>query len=130
MSDTVDVVVIGMGPGGEAVAEQLAEAGLNVVGIDKHLVGLRARIVLAAWRRQSNAGIARDLGVGIDTVRTWQRRFRKECQACATNHAVDVPRCMTWMFTWRSWPPSPVNPRPTPNGHTGRWPTASTRAGS
>jgi pyruvate/2-oxoglutarate dehydrogenase complex dihydrolipoamide dehydrogenase (E3) component len=38
-TDTVDVVVVGMGPGGEAVAEQLAEAGLAVVGVEAHLVG-------------------------------------------------------------------------------------------
>ena len=36
---TVDVVVIGMGPGGEEVAGKLAEAGLSVVGIDSGLVG-------------------------------------------------------------------------------------------
>jgi len=35
----VDVVVLGMGPGGEAVAGRLAEAGLDVVGIDGTLVG-------------------------------------------------------------------------------------------
>ena len=35
----VDVVVIGMGPGGEDVAGQLAEAGLRVVGVEHHLVG-------------------------------------------------------------------------------------------
>ena len=35
----VDVVVVGLGPGGEAVAGQLAEAGLDVVGVDRHLVG-------------------------------------------------------------------------------------------
>ncbi|SDN33923.1 Pyruvate/2-oxoglutarate dehydrogenase complex, dihydrolipoamide dehydrogenase (E3) component, partial [Lentzea albidocapillata subsp. violacea] len=39
MSSTVDVVVIGMGPGGEALAGQLAEAGLSVVGADARLVG-------------------------------------------------------------------------------------------
>ena len=33
MTETVDVVVIGMGPGGEEVAGKLAEAGLSVVGI-------------------------------------------------------------------------------------------------
>ena len=35
----VDVVVLGMGPGGEDVAGRLAEAGLSVVGIDAGLVG-------------------------------------------------------------------------------------------
>jgi pyruvate/2-oxoglutarate dehydrogenase complex dihydrolipoamide dehydrogenase (E3) component len=35
----VDVVVLGLGPGGEAVATRLAKAGLEVVGIDRHLVG-------------------------------------------------------------------------------------------
>ncbi len=34
-----DVVVVGMGPGGEQVAEDLAEAGLDVVGIEAELVG-------------------------------------------------------------------------------------------
>ncbi len=38
-ASTADVVVIGMGPAGESVAGQLAEAGLNVVGIDRELVG-------------------------------------------------------------------------------------------
>jgi transposase len=38
---------------------------------------LRARIVLAAWRREANAKIARDLGVCVDTVRTWRARFRR-----------------------------------------------------
>ena len=36
---TVDVVVLGMGPGGEDVAGNLAEAGLSVVGIEAGLVG-------------------------------------------------------------------------------------------
>jgi len=36
---TVDVVVVGMGPGGEAVAGSLAKAGLDVVGIEAELVG-------------------------------------------------------------------------------------------
>lgn len=35
----VDVVVIGMGPGGEDVGARLARAGLNVVGVDARLVG-------------------------------------------------------------------------------------------
>ncbi|HKN98901.1 MAG TPA: NAD(P)/FAD-dependent oxidoreductase [Pseudonocardiaceae bacterium] len=65
MAETVDVVVIGMGPGGEAVAGQLAEAGLSVVGVDARLLGgecpyygcipskmiIRAADVLAEGRR-------------------------------------------------------------------------------
>ncbi|HEY3924037.1 MAG TPA: NAD(P)/FAD-dependent oxidoreductase [Acidothermaceae bacterium] len=37
--EQVDVVVIGMGPGGEDLAERLAETHLDVVGIDQRLVG-------------------------------------------------------------------------------------------
>jgi pyruvate/2-oxoglutarate dehydrogenase complex dihydrolipoamide dehydrogenase (E3) component len=37
--ETADVIVIGMGPAGESVAGQLAEAGLDVIGIDRELVG-------------------------------------------------------------------------------------------
>jgi pyruvate/2-oxoglutarate dehydrogenase complex dihydrolipoamide dehydrogenase (E3) component len=39
MSEQVDVVVIGMGPGGEEVAGTLAEHGLKVVGVERHLLG-------------------------------------------------------------------------------------------
>jgi transposase len=39
---------------------------------------LRARIVLAAADGASNAGIARDLGVCIDTVRKWRGRYARD----------------------------------------------------
>lgn len=39
MEETVDAIVIGMGPGGEEVAAGLADAGLNVVAIEERLVG-------------------------------------------------------------------------------------------
>ena len=35
----VDLVVIGLGPGGEHLATEAAKAGLSVVGIDERLVG-------------------------------------------------------------------------------------------
>jgi DNA-binding NarL/FixJ family response regulator len=34
-----------------------------------------ATIVLAAWRGWSNAVIARELGISVDTVRKWRRLF-------------------------------------------------------
>src|SRR5438105_5532917 len=39
MSERADVVVVGMGPGGEDLAGKLAEEGLDVIGIDHGLVG-------------------------------------------------------------------------------------------
>ncbi|WP_432950739.1 dihydrolipoyl dehydrogenase family protein [Kribbella sp. CA-253562] len=39
MAEQVDVVVIGLGVGGEETAGRLAEAGLSVVGVDPRLVG-------------------------------------------------------------------------------------------
>ncbi|GAB0103500.1 NAD(P)/FAD-dependent oxidoreductase [Nocardia sp. JMUB6875] len=38
-AESVDVVVIGMGPGGEDLATRVARAGLNVVGVEGRLVG-------------------------------------------------------------------------------------------
>ncbi|HEY8371551.1 MAG TPA: NAD(P)/FAD-dependent oxidoreductase [Pseudonocardiaceae bacterium] len=37
--EDVDIVVIGMGPGGEYAAGELAQAGLEVVGVDARLLG-------------------------------------------------------------------------------------------
>lgn len=41
MSDALacDVIVLGLGPGGEYAAQKLAEAGLSVVGVERDLVG-------------------------------------------------------------------------------------------
>ena len=39
MAERAEVIVVGMGPGTEDVAGKLAEAGLDVVGIDGELVG-------------------------------------------------------------------------------------------
>lgn len=38
-TESVDLVVIGMGPGGEDVAARAARGGLDVIGVDRNLVG-------------------------------------------------------------------------------------------
>lgn len=84
-NQTADVVVIGMGPGGEDVAGKLAEAGLEVVGIDRELVGgecpywgcipskmmIRAAHLLAEARRIP--GMAGDATVSPDWAPVAQR---------------------------------------------------------
>lgn len=49
---------------------------------------LRARIVLGAAQGTSSTRLSRDLGVHVDTVRKWRRRF---CQQRLTG-LVDRPR--------------------------------------
>jgi pyruvate/2-oxoglutarate dehydrogenase complex dihydrolipoamide dehydrogenase (E3) component len=89
VAERVDAIVLGMGVGGEEVAECLAENGLSVIGIENHLVGgecayygcvptkmmIRADDMLAEGRRIP--GFA-----GSSTVRSdWApvaQRIRKE----------------------------------------------------
>lgn len=49
---------------------------------------IRSRIVLAAADGRTNAGIAADLGLHLDTVRKWRRRFHRKRMAGLT----DLPR--------------------------------------
>jgi pyruvate/2-oxoglutarate dehydrogenase complex dihydrolipoamide dehydrogenase (E3) component len=77
---TVDAVVLGMGPGGEDVADRLATAGLSVVGVEAGLLGgecpywgcipskmmVRAADLLAEGRRI--AGVAGRAAVAADWV--------------------------------------------------------------
>lgn len=65
-----DVVVLGKR------RRKRLERIVAAAGSPQRLV-LRAKIVLAAWRGEANAKIARDLGICVDTVRTWRRRFRR-----------------------------------------------------
>ena len=89
MTERVDVVVLGMGVGGEEVAGCLAESGLNVVGIENNLVGgecpyygcvptkmmIRADDMLAEGRRIP--GFAGDSRIAPDWAPV-ARRIRKE----------------------------------------------------
>jgi pyruvate/2-oxoglutarate dehydrogenase complex dihydrolipoamide dehydrogenase (E3) component len=87
---TFDIIVIGLGPGGEDAAGRLAEAGLSVLGLDSRLVGgecpywgcvpskmmVRASDALAEARRVD--GLAGEVG---DVRPDWSpvaRRIREE----------------------------------------------------
>ena len=83
----VDVVVVGLGPGGEDAAGALAEKGLKVVGIESHLVGgecpyygcvpskmiIRAADLLAEARRVNamagTATVAPNYSIVADRIR-------------------------------------------------------------
>jgi pyruvate/2-oxoglutarate dehydrogenase complex dihydrolipoamide dehydrogenase (E3) component len=88
----VDVVVIGLGPGGEYAANKLASAGLDVVGVEKHLVGgecpFYGCIPSKLWIRSSDiVGEARraDELVGPTTVTPDWARVRHRIRDEATH---------------------------------------------
>ncbi|WP_208024489.1 helix-turn-helix domain-containing protein [Amycolatopsis pithecellobii] len=65
--------VITLDPADRQTLEALSRRGRA-----EHRQVLRARIVLFAADRQCNADIARALGVTVDTVRKWRKRFCRE----------------------------------------------------
>ncbi|HWJ82648.1 MAG TPA: NAD(P)/FAD-dependent oxidoreductase [Nocardioides sp.] len=74
-----DVVVIGLGPGGEHVAASLARAGLSVVGVDRHLVGgecpyygcVPSKMMIRAADALAEARRVPDLGGSVDVTPDW-----------------------------------------------------------
>ena len=89
----VDVVVLGLGPGGEYAANKLAAAGLRVVAIEQHLVGgecpfvgcipsklmIRSADVLAEARRAAVLGgevtVRPDFGLPVARIREATREW-------------------------------------------------------
>jgi pyruvate/2-oxoglutarate dehydrogenase complex dihydrolipoamide dehydrogenase (E3) component len=79
--ETVDLVIIGTGPGGEALTAQTARAGLNVVAVEKHLVGgecpyygcIPSKIMLRAADTLAEARRAKTLAGDGDISPDWGR---------------------------------------------------------
>jgi pyruvate/2-oxoglutarate dehydrogenase complex dihydrolipoamide dehydrogenase (E3) component len=89
----VDVVVIGLGPGGEYAAQKLAEAGLSVVGVERALVGgecpfygcIPSKMIIRAADAIAEARRAGTLGAEVEVTPDWDlvaTRIDKQ----ATNH--------------------------------------------
>ena len=89
MTEAAEVIVVGLGPGSEDVAGRLAEAGLDVVGIDAELVGgecpywgcvpskmiIRAANLLAEGRRVGGMAGSAEVHASWSPV---ARRIREE----------------------------------------------------
>jgi pyruvate/2-oxoglutarate dehydrogenase complex dihydrolipoamide dehydrogenase (E3) component len=85
----VDVVVLGLGPGGEATANKLAKAGLKVVGVERDLVGgecpyygcIPSKMMIRAANALSEARRVPELAGDSTTTPDWSvvaERIRSE----------------------------------------------------
>src|ERR1700759_4802756 len=84
-----DVIVVGLGPGGEHVALELGEAGLRVLGIDERLVGgecpyfgcVPTKMMIAATQTLREAGRVNQLAGSATVTPDWSpvaERIRDE----------------------------------------------------
>jgi len=89
VSERVDVVVVGMGPGGEEVAGKLAEAGLAVVGVEAELVGgecpywgcIPSKMMIRAANLLAETGRVGGMAGQASATPSWEpvaRRIRQE----------------------------------------------------
>lgn len=83
MSDPIacDVIVLGLGPGGQMLATRLAEAGVDTVGIEMHLVGgecpfygcTPTKLVIRASHLIGAVGLADELSGTATITPDWSR---------------------------------------------------------
>ncbi len=76
-----DLIVVGLGPGGEEVAQQAAEAGLDVLGVDHRLVGgecpywgcIPSKVMVRAGNSLAEAARAIDLAGDGEMTPDWSK---------------------------------------------------------
>ena len=97
----VDLIVIGTGPGGEALANRVASAGLEVVAVDKHLVGgecpyygcIPSKIMVRGADALAEARRAGELAGDVSLEPSWSPVARRVSEATANwDDAVAVKR--------------------------------------
>ena len=92
MTEPVDVIVVGMGPGGEEVAASLAGEGLEVLGVEGKLVGgecpywgcIPSKMMIRAAGALAEARRVRALAGSAEVHPDWSpvaRRIRDEATA-------------------------------------------------
>ncbi len=80
-----DVVVLGLGPGGQELAIQLAEAGLDTVGVEMHLVGgecpfygcTPSKLMIRSSDLIAAVGLADELSGAASVTPDWSRPARR-----------------------------------------------------
>ncbi|MEC4020783.1 FAD-dependent oxidoreductase [Streptomyces sp. H27-D2] len=105
MTEQVDVVVVGLGPGGEHVAGRMADAGLRVAGVEAELVGgecppeepessaLASEVLSAeglAVRTGARAAEVSHSGAGFTVRLEGGEELTAECLLVATGRRVDL----------------------------------------
>lgn len=79
MSNDVDLIVVGLGPGAESLVSGAAEAGLSVVAIEKHLVGgecpyygcVPSKMMVRAGDALAEAGRVNEVAGEASVVSSW-----------------------------------------------------------
>jgi pyruvate/2-oxoglutarate dehydrogenase complex dihydrolipoamide dehydrogenase (E3) component len=83
--DDLDLIVLGLGPGGEEVAERMAEAGWSVLGVDSHLVGgecpyygcIPSKMIIRGAELLADARWVNDLSGTAEPVPDYSKVYRR-----------------------------------------------------
>ena len=90
---SVDLVLIGTGPGGESLAGEAARAGLEVVAVEKHLVGgecpyygcIPTKMMVRASETLAEANRAKVLAGQVDVRPEWTKVARRVAKEATSN---------------------------------------------